>query len=77
MEKELNFTSVFYRREDRIWGGRSDNGSFYGVINDLHTGSFDMFSSSLTLKVDRSYGVTYLTPIGTETYALFIPVSGT
>ncbi len=76
MEKELNFTSDYFRREDRIWGGMHPNGSFYGVIDDLHSRDFDIFSSSLTLKVDRSYGVTYLVPIGTETYALFIPLSG-
>ncbi len=73
MEKELNFTSTYYLREDRVWGGDLENGSFYGMVGDVSRGTMDLLGASLTLKVGRARGVAYLHPIGTETYALFIP----
>ena len=76
MEKELNFSTTFYQRVDRVWGGGHDNGSFYGMIDDVHRGHVDLISASVTLKISRAKGVTYLHPIGTETYALFVPTMG-
>ncbi len=76
MENELNFTATYYRRLDRKWGDMHPNGSFYGMINDVNQGHMDLISASVTIKHSRAKGVKYLHPIGTETYALFIPTTG-
>ncbi len=77
MEQELNFSSSNYRRADLSWGGMSSDGlTFYGMVEDARRGAVDLIGTSLTLRTDRARAVEYLPPIGTETYALFIPASG-
>ncbi len=77
MQRELNFTSTYFRRLDRQWGGRYDNGTFYGMVDDIYKSNADMIGSSLTLKPGRAAAVAYLHPMGTETYALFVRSTGT
>ena len=76
MQRELNFTAVYYRRLDRTWGSRYDNGSFYGMVEDVHRGHVDLIGSSMTMEPDRAEGINFLHPIGIETYALFVPAIG-
>ncbi len=76
MERELNFSCVYLRREDRQWGNGLGNGTFTGMVDDVHRGHVDFIATSLTMKPSRAEGITYLHPIGTETYALFVPTSG-
>ncbi len=75
MEHELNFTSTYFRREDRTWGERLANGTFNGMVGDISRGHLDLISASLTVKSSRAQGISYLHPISTETYALFVPTS--
>ncbi len=75
MQSDLNFTCKFFRRKDRVWGGRFGNGTFYGMVGDVHSGRFDLIGTSLTLRPGRAQGVAFLSPIAVETYGLFVPSS--
>ncbi len=76
MERELNFSATYFRREDHTWGDRSPNGTFNGMVGDIARGHLDLISSSLTVNPSRAHGIAYLHPISTETYALYVPTSG-
>ncbi len=73
MKNTLNYTTRFFRRDDRVWGGKTENGTFSGMVGDVHDGRFDVLGSSLTVRPSRADGVTYLPPIAVETYGLFVP----
>ncbi len=50
-----------------------ENGTFYGMVDIIHRGDMDLLAGSLTLKPSRAAGVSYLHPIGIETYGLILP----
>lgn len=73
MKKELNFTSTYYNCKHRGWGDLLPNGSYYGMVGYAFVGHVDLISASLTLRPSRAGAISYLHPIGLETYSLLLP----
>ncbi len=73
MAKELNFSSTYYKCYKRGWGDRLYNGSYTGMVGIAHAGHVDLIGASLTLRPSRARGISYLHPIGLETYSLLLP----
>ncbi len=57
MEKQMNFTTTLYKREDGIWGvvNKLDNGSYSmkGMIANLANGEADFVATSFAITYDR------------------------
>ncbi len=56
----MNFTWSFYRREDRKWGSKLEDGSLNGMVSSLVKGEADLIATSLTMKAVRHEGADFL-----------------
>ena len=71
LQKDMNFTSTLWRRQDGHWG-RFINGTWTGMINNLIEGDADLALASLTITDQRFSVVDFGPPIGKETFCLLV-----
>jgi ionotropic glutamate receptor len=63
----MNFTTRIFKRFDGQWGSIDPNtGEWVGMIKNILDEESDFICSSVTLKYERSFAVTFLNPLGTE-----------
>ncbi len=78
LEKSMNFTAVLLnvRKDTSLTFGSKVNGTWDGIIGELVRGHADFIFASLTLTDKRFEAVDFLQPLGSETFALFVPPQG-
>ncbi len=74
LEKQLNFTATYIKCNwEAGWGDQNADGSFSGMVGVLNRNGADLIGASLTMTPTRVRGVSYVHPMGVETYSLIMP----
>ena len=79
LEKELNFTTVLYKRKVLAWGFvyPQDNGSFTatGIVGDLFYNKVDLCVAPLATFYRRALYIDFLLPLTQKIIGLYIPTT--
>ncbi len=72
-EKDLNFTTDYYKRFDGNWGSFDEETKIWsGMVNNTLVGDADMIVASLTVNAIRSTAIDYLPVLAEEFYGIAI-----
>ena len=80
LQKELNFQTKLYKRNDNVLGfpTKAQNGTLIpnGALINIHEKSADFILATMFIHADRAYFVDFLDPLSITYYGIFISKDG-